>query len=84
MAESITGKILKYINPILPVERFIYGIPRYNSFWKDYRKYKELSKNSGVELTLMPAIHEKNETHEFDAHYQYQPEFQSSQRSWIL
>jgi hypothetical protein len=73
MAKSIVGKILEYVNPVVPVERVLQGIPRYNSFWKDYRRYKEMAGVNGSELTIMPSIHEKDDTHEFDAHYQYQP-----------
>jgi len=73
MAESFKGKILRIINPVIPVEKIVQGIPRYLNFWKDYKKYKVLLGGDISKITIQPSIHEKDESHEFDSHYQYQP-----------
>lgn len=69
---KITGKILRVLNPVLPVERMLASVPRYRAYLKDLKAYRKMLPESSV-VEFVPSIWEKDAEHEFDAHYQYQP-----------
>jgi hypothetical protein len=72
MSESFVGKVIRLINPVIPIEKVWSGIPLYFKFWRDFKKYKKMVDSKSPKITFLPSLHEMGESHEFDAHYQYQ------------
>lgn len=65
--------LFKFTNPIINLPNLLFSVPRYYSFIKDYNNYKKLdSKGELMWKEVLPNIHEKDSTHELDAHYFFQ------------